>query len=99
MKGTTKIASANAATRSQFTATTDTKIVGASQERRTLKIYNTPGSPVLYIGQGAAAVTNADYTLQLNPGSYYTADQSEVSLEHHAMFAAANGTALVTLGS
>lgn len=92
------IRAATTATRSNFSASTDTSIAPASATRAALAIYNV-GPAVLYIGQGSTAVSTTDFTYLLNAGDTYIANPNEVGLEHRGIFAAAGSNAEVTIGS
>ena len=89
---------ATTATRSNFSASTDTSIAPASATRAALAIYNI-GPAVLYIGQGSTTVSTTDFTYLLNAGDTYVANPNEVGLEHRGIFAAAGSNAEVTIGS
>jgi hypothetical protein len=92
------LSKATIATRSNFSAATDTIIAAASTSRVTLAIYNV-GPAVLYIGQGSTTVSTTDFTYLLNAGDTYIANPNEVGLEHRGIFAAAGSNAEVTIGA
>lgn len=96
--GSSGTARATTATRSNFSASTDTSIAPASATRAALAIYNV-GPAVLYIGQGSTAVSTTDFTYLLNAGDTYVANPNEVGLEHRGIFAAAGSVAEVTIGA
>lgn len=96
--GGVTLVKAATATRSNFTAATDTSIAAASTTRPTLSIYNV-GPAILYIGQGSTAVTAANFSYLLNAGDTYISNPNEVGLEHRGIFAAAGSVAEVTIGA
>jgi hypothetical protein len=88
---------ATTATRSNFSAATNTQVAPASTTRASLSIFNV-GPAILYIGQGSTAVTTTDFTYLLNAGDTYIANPNEVGLEHRGIFAAVGSNAEVTIG-
>ena len=96
--GGVTLAKAATATRSAFTASSDTQIVAASTTRPEFAIYNN-GPAILYIGQGSTAVTTSNFTYLLNPSDTYIANPNEVGLEHRGIFSASGSTAQVTIGA
>jgi hypothetical protein len=96
--GGVTLAKAATATRSAFTASSDTQIVAASTTRPEFAIYNI-GPAILYIGQGSTAVATSNFTYLLNAGDTYIANPNEVGLEHRGIFGAAGSTAQVTIGA
>lgn len=92
------ISRSRSATRSSFTATTDTQIAAQSDTRPSLAIYNA-GPAILYIGLGNTAVSTTNYTYLLNAGDIYTPNEEEMGLEHRGIFASAGSTAQVTIGA
>ena len=89
---------ASTASRSAFTASSDTQIAAASTSRQSISIFNV-GPAILYIGFGSTAVSTSDFTYKLNPADTYVANTNEIGLEHRGIFAASGSTANVTIGS
>lgn len=76
------------ATRSAFTATTDTQALALNTTRKRATFYN-DGDKDLLLSEGTA-VTTSDFTVRLRPGAYYSVDDYTGSF--HALFVTALGS-------
>ena len=92
------IAGPSIATRTSVTsAQSDTSLLDADGERVAAMIFNN-SSAILYVGFGTTAVSPTDHSVQIAAGGYLTVPAAFVGCAIRGYWAAANGSARITVG-